>query len=89
MGASAATNGDPIYTALLELHAELDRLRRDFDIEIEVNGVLRRELAEAQRKLASIRAACDHTETGWVGAPGLRLILDAAMAEPKELKCES
>ena len=44
-GAEGAAFSCRGYGALL---AELDRLRRDFDIEIEVNGVLRRELAEAR-----------------------------------------
>ena len=33
--------------------SEIERLRRDFDIEIEVNSVLRRELDEARELLAT------------------------------------
>jgi hypothetical protein len=50
---------------------------------VELANILAR-LAEAERQLGDIRAACDHTETGWVGAPGLLLILNrAAMGESR------
>jgi hypothetical protein len=75
MGASGATNGDPIYDALLELYAELDRLRqrcveheqfrhqhRDCDsMGVELQS-LSRKLAEALERIETLTAIA--TEVG-------------------------
>jgi len=60
---------------------ELDRLRRDFDIEIEVNGVLRRELAEAQRDAARYRHTLTMIRPYVYGIENIKAI-DAAMHAP-------
>ena len=61
--------------------AEIERLRRDFDIEIEVNGVLRRELAEAQLAAASWKREAEINQE----AADKSARYEAKLAEAREL----
>ena len=67
--------------------SEIERLRRDFDIEIEVNGVLRRKLAEALELLREIvghRQAVAFFAPQLAGVIGALSRIDAVLAATKK-----